>query len=144
MNFKAEFIQNCFQFSADFIKPSFHMYCAYLSYSSSSRIELLFYLQCTKITLHILLRCNKFNQLIYFFRDKCKFISRLIKLLKSRNLSSSFLSSPSRHIMAPSTCTSLLNWWNYLNNLTKLHRLYSKDIYISFVRIAGTKKNVWE
>ena len=81
---------------------------------------------------------------IYIFsrQIKCKFISRLIKLLKSRNLSSSFLSSPSRQIMAPSTCSSLLDWWNFLNNLTKLNLLYSKDI--SFVRITGTKKNVWE
>ena len=27
MNFKAEFIQICFQFLADFIQPSFHLFC---------------------------------------------------------------------------------------------------------------------
>ena len=26
-NFKAEFIQICFQFSTDFIQPSFHLFC---------------------------------------------------------------------------------------------------------------------
>ena len=57
------------------------------------RIKLEF--TCKK--LHMLLIYRKFNQLIYiFFLDKCKFISRLFKMLKSRNfnirlISSSFL-----------------------------------------------------
>ena len=46
--------------------------------------------------LRMLLTYRTFNQLIFFFRDKCKFISRLFKMLKSRNfnirlISSSFL-----------------------------------------------------
>ena len=35
MNFKAEFIQICFQCSADFIQPSFHLFCDVATLSSA-------------------------------------------------------------------------------------------------------------
>ena len=35
MNYKAEFIQICFQCSADFIQPSFHLFCNVATLSSA-------------------------------------------------------------------------------------------------------------
>jgi len=82
-----------------------HNKYAYSSDSSSPRIKLEFK------KLRMLLTYRKFNQL-FFFLDKCKFISRLFKMLKSRNFNIKLISS-SFLWCGDSTGGPLLDWWNF-------------------------------
>ena len=77
-----------------------------------------------------------------FFLDKCKLISRLFKMLKSRTfnirlISSSFLSRDD------STGGSAHCQTDEIFKITRQNCIACK-VKISFFRIAGTKKYIWE